>query len=118
MKGRTPLSYAVQYVTDITLDLLSQRNVNADSRDAKGRSPLSYAAEWGQERSVKLLLKRDDVDPESRDGNGMTPLDWAKAQREMDSDYRKEKKISIALWIETRLVPWVKFRYSTLRGCD
>ncbi|KAJ4024680.1 hypothetical protein NW752_003235 [Fusarium irregulare] len=36
-----------------------------DEKDRNDRTALSYAAEFGQERVAKLLLARDDVDPNS-----------------------------------------------------
>ncbi|GKU10651.1 unnamed protein product [Fusarium langsethiae] len=49
-----------------------------DQMDSNLRTPLSYAAESGQEKIVRLLLARDDVDPDtsSKDSNcgRRTPL--------------------------------------------
>ncbi|KAF5639783.1 ankyrin repeat [Fusarium tjaetaba] len=47
----------------------------ADSKGVNWPTPLSYAATYGQEEVVKILLSRDDVDPNSEDKmSNMTSL--------------------------------------------
>ena len=41
------------------------------------RTPLGDAAAWGHEEVVKLLLERQDVDPNRLDNREETPLGWA-----------------------------------------
>ena len=56
---------------------LGRRYANPDSSSRTGRTPLSWAAENGHEGTVKLLVRRGDVDPNSSDRYGRTPLLWA-----------------------------------------
>ena len=42
--------------------------------DCRGYTPLSWAARQGNKELVRLLLMRDDVDPDCRDWEGKTPL--------------------------------------------
>jgi len=58
--------------------LFSKRYVNPDSRDWWVlRTPLSWAAGNGHERIVKLLLTRNDANPDRSCRLGRTPLSWA-----------------------------------------
>jgi len=58
--------------------LFGTRYVNPNSLDDFGRTPLSWAAKKGHEGIVKLLLGREDVNPDIQDTvNGQTPLWWA-----------------------------------------
>jgi ankyrin repeat protein len=78
--GRTPLSWAAgsslwpakkgqEAVVQLATD-----GVDPDSRD--GQIPLSWATEKAHEAVVKLLLAKDDVDPDSKNDDGRTPLSW------------------------------------------
>ncbi|RBR10782.1 uncharacterized protein FIESC28_09313 [Fusarium coffeatum] len=53
---------------------LLDRGFAPDQMDSGHRTPLSYAAEYKQETIVRLLLARDDVDPDSPSADGETPL--------------------------------------------
>jgi ankyrin repeat protein len=55
--------------------LLSRHYVNPDSKDKEGRTPLWHAAEGGHHDVVRVLLDRNDVDPNANDYlDGLTPL--------------------------------------------
>jgi len=58
--------------------LFGRRYVNPDSSSQFCRTPLSWAAGNGHEVTVKLLLEREDVNPNTLDTEyGRTPLLWA-----------------------------------------
>ena len=57
-------------------DILKQ-GVKANPRDGDGRTPLLVAVEKGHETVIRMLLERDDVDPDIVDKDGRTPLSWA-----------------------------------------
>ena len=58
--------------------LFGWRYVNPNSPSASGRTPLSWAAEKGHGGILKLLLEREDVNPDTPDTEyGRTPLSWA-----------------------------------------
>ena len=42
-----------------------------------GYTPLALAAGDGHEEVVRILLERDDIDPDKPDQDGRTPLWWA-----------------------------------------
>ena len=48
-----------------------------NSVDPQGRTPLSYAAEFGQDKTAKALLNRDNIVINSTDYHGWTPLTYA-----------------------------------------
>jgi ankyrin repeat protein len=49
-----------------------------NAKDSYGQTPLSWAAGNGHEATMKLLLAKDDIDPDSKDTKyGRTPLSWA-----------------------------------------
>ncbi|KAG4264758.1 hypothetical protein FPRO03_00042 [Fusarium proliferatum] len=50
-----------------TVSALLEAGHAADSRGLSGWTPLSYAARYGHEEVVKLLISRNDVDPNSED---------------------------------------------------
>jgi len=58
--------------------LFGRRYVNLDARDELGGTSLSFAAQNGHEGIVRLLLGREDVNPDAPDKwDGRTPLSWA-----------------------------------------
>jgi len=58
--------------------LFGRRYVNPDSLCSASQTPLSWAARNGHEGIVKLLLERNDVNPDIPDKlQGQTPLSWA-----------------------------------------
>ena len=50
-----------------------------DTRNRMGDSPLAWAAKNGHEEVVRILLERDDVDPNKQNEDGETPL-WSAAK--------------------------------------
>ena len=102
--GRTPLSLAAGRGGEEAMKLLLKRkDVNTDKVDEGGRTPLSWAVVgWVDEEdnygniegrsnlvgdidafrsertiAVKMLLERNDVNPDKADKGGRTPLSWA-----------------------------------------
>lgn len=59
---------------------MEREDVNPDLADTKyGRTPLSWAAENGQEGVVRILLQREDVNPDQVSRFGRTPLSFARS---------------------------------------
>ncbi|KAI1042022.1 hypothetical protein LB505_012173 [Fusarium chuoi] len=74
----TQVHTAAYFGLSNTVSALLERGRLADSKGICGWTALSYAARYGHEKVVKLLVARDDVDPNSTDGlYGETPLSWA-----------------------------------------
>jgi len=48
-----------------------------DEQDCEWASPLAWAARYGHEEVVKMLLGREDVDPDELNDNGQTSLSYA-----------------------------------------
>jgi ankyrin repeat protein len=67
MRGHVAVLESLLKISDVNLNYL---------RDPCGATPLSWAAEFGYEAVVKLLLARDDVNP-NQISNGRTPLMFA-----------------------------------------
>ena len=57
--------------------LINQKGCEINQEDFLGSTPLSWAARSGHEGVVKLLLEREDVDPDGPDKNDLAPLGWA-----------------------------------------
>jgi len=57
--------------------LISAKGSWINQRDCVGNTPLSWAARNGHEGVVKLLLEREDVDPNYPGVNDLTPLGYA-----------------------------------------
>ena len=76
--SRTPLSFAAENGHEAVAELLlTQAEVDPDSRAVYGQTPFSRAAMKGHKAVVELLLAQDGVDPDAKDDNGRTPLSWA-----------------------------------------
>jgi len=75
-EGFTSLHCAAYFGLDeIAIALLEGvEGRGADMVDDRGRTPLLWAAERGHEGIVKLLLNREEVNPDSKDNDGRTPL--------------------------------------------
>ncbi|RBA12730.1 hypothetical protein FPRO05_04180 [Fusarium proliferatum] len=74
----TKVNTAAYFGLSNTVLALLEKDQLADSKGIYGWTALSYAARYGHEKVVKLLVARDDVDPNSTDGMYVeTPLSWA-----------------------------------------
>ena len=79
--------------------------VRTDYKHKECRLPLSWAVGSGQKAVVKLLLVKDDVDPDSKDKGGRTPLLWAT---------RNGHEAVVKLLIPMELVPRCFIRISII----
>ena len=50
---------------------------SAKKKNSMGYTPLAWAALNGHEEVVRILLERDDIDPDKPDEYDQTPLRWA-----------------------------------------
>ena len=57
--------------------LTNVRGCEINPSDFAGHTPLLWAAKNGHDGAVKLLLDREDVDPNRPNNNSSTPLSWA-----------------------------------------
>ncbi|CVK85104.1 related to ankyrin [Fusarium mangiferae] len=74
----TKVNTAAYFGLSNTVLALLEKGQLADSKGICGWTALSYVARYGHEKVVKLLVARDDVDPNSTDGMYVeTPLSWA-----------------------------------------
>ncbi|SCO09473.1 related to ankyrin [Fusarium fujikuroi] len=74
----TEVHTAAYFGLSNTVLALLEKGQLADSQGIYGWTALSYAARYGHENVVKLLVARDDVNPNSTDRlYGETPLSWA-----------------------------------------
>ena len=64
---------AVEFV----VALMGGEGCDINQSDCMGFTPLMWAAERGNEEVVRLLLTRNDVNPDKPDNDGTTPLWWA-----------------------------------------
>jgi len=64
-------------IVEIVASLLEVKGCDINQKDCVGNTPLVWAAHNGHEGAVKVLLGRDDVDPDGPGNNGLTPLDCA-----------------------------------------
>ena len=74
--GDTPLFAAAMGGHNAIVELLlAEYGLNSDPQEL--RKLLSWAAEIGNEEVVRLLLSKDNVDPDSIGWEEKTPLSWA-----------------------------------------
>ncbi|KAF5542400.1 ankyrin repeat [Fusarium napiforme] len=73
----TEVHTAAYFGLPITVLALLEKGHLADSKGIFGWTPLSYAARHGHEEVVRLLIAREDVDPNSTEGMYGATLSWA-----------------------------------------
>ena len=64
-------------IVDIVAALIGIEGCDINQRDCKGFTPIMWAARRGNEAVVRLLLTRNDIDPDIPDIYGRTPLQHA-----------------------------------------
>ena len=64
-------------VAEIVASLVKVEGCDISQNDSMGNPPLAWAAKNGHEGVVKILLGRDDIDPNKPGDDGQTPLLWA-----------------------------------------
>ena len=64
-------------IGEIAAELVEAEGCDINQRDSAGNTPLFWAAWNGHEGVVKILLGRNDVDPDKPDKTGRTPLSCA-----------------------------------------
>ncbi|RYP66170.1 hypothetical protein DL771_007946 [Monosporascus sp. 5C6A] len=75
-KGQTPLSWAAENGHKKIVQLLLDKDAEANAKDNYGRTPLSRAAGKGHREVVQLLLDKG-AEADAKDNYGRTPLSWA-----------------------------------------
>ena len=67
-------------IVDLVVDLVgAEGGCGINPEDCTGNTPLAWAAWSGHEEVVKMLLGRDDINPDKPDRHGQTPL-WCAAK--------------------------------------
>ena len=66
-------------IVELVTTLINTKGYQINQRDSAGGTPLSWAVRNRHEGVVKLLLERDDVDPNLPGISDLTPLGWAAA---------------------------------------
>ena len=65
-------------IVEIVAGVLEMKEWNVNATDCMGSTALTWAAGKGYEEVVKILLAREDIDPDQADTKyGQTPLSWA-----------------------------------------
>ena len=64
-------------IVELVAAIIDAEGCEIDQQDCTGGTPFGWAAVNGHEGVAKLLLGRDDVDPNRPDRYGETPLGWA-----------------------------------------
>ena len=64
-------------IIEIVASLVEIEGCDINQMDFTSNSPLHWVARNGHEGVVKILLGRDDINPDKEDNNGGTPLWWA-----------------------------------------
>ena len=75
---RWPSLHCASYlgIIEVVATLIEMGGCDINRRDCMGFTPLTHAARQGNEGVVRLLLTRDDINPDKPDNDGRTPL-WA-----------------------------------------
>ena len=65
-------------VPEVVLSVLETKEWSVNANDCTGTTALSWAAQRGHEEVVKMLLEREDINPDQPDiDGGRTALSWA-----------------------------------------
>ena len=65
-------------IVEIVAGVLEMKEWNVNATDCMGSTALTWAAGRGYEEVVKILLEREDINPDQADTKyGQTPLSWA-----------------------------------------
>ena len=64
-------------IVELMTTIINAAGRGIDQRDWTGSTPLAWVAKTGHVGAAKLLLEREDVDPNSLDNCDRTPLGWA-----------------------------------------
>ena len=65
-------------ITEIVSTVLEMKECNVNAADYIGMTALTWSAVKGHKEVIKILLEREDVDPDQADTKyGRTPLSWA-----------------------------------------
>ena len=77
-------------IPEVVAGLIEMECYDINEEDFLGGGPLAWAARNGHEGVVKILLGREDVNPDNPDNDGRTPLSFA-------AEYRHEEVVKILL---------------------
>jgi len=64
-------------IDEFVAGLVKLEGYDVNKKDCLGNTSLTWAARRGHEGVVKILLGRDDINPDIPDNSGRTPLCWA-----------------------------------------
>jgi len=64
-------------IVELAASLTDSQGCEINPCDCAGYTPILWAAKNGHDGVVKLLLEREDVDPDMPNNQGSTPLSWA-----------------------------------------
>jgi len=64
-------------IVEVVVGLIDMGCYDIDEEDFLGGGPLAWAARNGHEGVVKILLEREEVNPDKPNNNGRTPLSYA-----------------------------------------
>ena len=64
-------------IVELVTVIINVEGCEIDQQDCTGSTPLGWVARNGHVGAAKLLLRREDVDPNRADKHNRTPLGWA-----------------------------------------